>query len=268
LNDKPTQSRWLFLLLLLVAVASLIAIIVLHANQDLQWLVQILSAPFVVSLLGIVVQALLWEQRKQHEQVLQQIRLQHEQFQQEREHALQLGAVSGIAERVFNGYADFCAEYLPEVRTVAENMCGHAPGENGTKYSRQLRDARVKSDHYVWIPDSVDRLLINLEAAMHGMGVDSEMAPTFLANSGLSQDGQKMLKAAYRTFKQLLGIGIEEGAESVESEKSIAGVMKTMKDVLDVDRLTELRRTLIERAVALCPESKVSYSGSEGVQQE
>lgn len=266
MNDKPTQSRWLFLLLLLVAVACLIAIIVLHANQDLQWLVQILSAPFVVSLLGIVVQALLWEQRKQHEQVLQEIQLQHERFQQEREHALQLGAVSGIAERVFDGYADFCAEYLPKVRTVAKEMCRHAPGENGTEYSRQLRDARVKSDHYVWIPDSVDRLLINLEDAMHGMGVDSEMAPTFLADSGLSPDGREMLKAAYRTFKQLLGI--DERAESVESEKSIAGVMKTMKDVLDVDRLTELRRTLIERAVALCPESKVSYSGSEGASQE
>lgn len=265
MNDKPTQSRWLFLLLLLVAVACLIAIIVLHANQDLQWLVQILSAPFVVSLLGIVVQALLWEQRKQHEQVLQEIQLQHERFQQEREHALQLGAVSGIAERVFDGYADFCAEYLPKVRTVAKEMCRHAPGENGTEYSRQLRDARVKSDHYVWIPDSVDRLLINLEDAMHGMGVDSEMAPTFLADSGLSSDGQEMLKAAFRTFKELLGIG--SGAESAESEKSIAGVMKAMKNVLEVDRLTSLRRTLIERALASCPESK-AYLGSEGAEQE
>ncbi|NBB95262.1 MAG: hypothetical protein GVY16_05935 [Planctomycetes bacterium] len=254
MSDKSSQSRWLLIFLLLVATGSLIAIIALHANQDLQWLVQILSAPFVVALLGIVVQALLWEQRKQHEQ-----------FQQEREHALQLGAVSGIAERVFDGYAEFCEEYLKELYNINKKLAEEGPSPACKEYADQLRETRLGKRYYAWIPVEIDQGLSELEGLLWGIGFKNETIKEIKESGYWGERHHFLVDQVFEDWTKLM-YGNEERVEEpdIENRALISNVMLKLKEYLDVEQLNRLRRRLVDRAISSEGVGERADASSEG----
>lgn len=159
------------------------------------------------------------------------------------EHAFGL-ATSHMANVAFDKYAAFCDEYLDAVHKMAGELFREGAGHKTLVAASNLVLIQQKSA--AWIDSATRKNLGGFEDQLRTLGATAE----FVKNAAPKDIGRgPAIKKQYELYKQILGIEPKDGPTKVEDEPiAIEEVIEKIRLLLGTEKLTSLRRKLIDRA--------------------
>jgi len=161
------------------------------------------------------------------------------------EQRFNVGVTSHMANTVFDKHVSFCEEYMASVHATVVSLYQHGPSEHALTSAQQLRDIRIR--HATWITTGMSQDLEAFETQVRKIGAGGQFVAT-AAGPAYAEHRQRRIEEIYETFERLL-----PDIYSKEPGKSDATAQQTMecvRDILDIERLVELRSELIRRAHA------------------
>lgn len=189
--------------------------------------------PAVLALLGALFQ-ILRDQSAFERQLL---------FQQQQQ-AFGLGATSHMANVAFDKHAEFCDKYVAEVHQMVFTLFREGPTQEALKHVSNFADLRRQ--YAAWLPRDVIVGLEPFESAVAKIGSNSYLVAA-LQGTGDPAHG-KAIAEMYATFRDVMGIRSDEPVEG-RPEVAVEAVKERIRAVLDIEKLTTIRRKLIEQAL-------------------
>jgi hypothetical protein len=164
------------------------------------------------------------------------------------EQQFQVGVTSHMSNVVFDKHVVFCEEYMAEVRaTVTTLFRNHADAE-AIVHANRLYD--IRRQHGTWVTSAMSLRLSGFEDAIRKMGAQAHFIEVTSDSPQYAEQRGKAIESVYRAFERILPQyfnGVPE--EGIASES----VEERVREILEIERLVELRTRLIERAHASLP---------------
>jgi hypothetical protein len=157
------------------------------------------------------------------------------------ENAFSIGATSHMASVAFDKHVSFCEEYIAKMAEVTDQLLRIGPKEDALNFANSLLTVRIR--WLVWLTPKTERSLEVFETAVRKLGSDAWL----MRNGGDMEDRPALVKRVVATYSEILGIKDADGVE-VSSERTVQAVVDTLRNILGIGELTELRSKLVERA--------------------
>jgi hypothetical protein len=166
----------------------------------------------------------------------------------ESEYAFSIGATSHIASVAFDKHVEFCEGYVSAVIDVTSQLLRIGPKPEAIDFAQILSDVRRK--WIVWLNPDLDAKLDKFESAINSIGADAWL----LKEDPSVENRAQLIRSVHNTYKQVLGFQGVLADDEVVSERTVRGTVDSLRKLLGIQELTELRLRLVGRASAK-PES-------------
>lgn len=166
---------------------------------------------------------------------------------QDRREFFEVSASGYMAEQVFSRYCDFAEEYTSKVQDVFKKLMAEGDTQAATGYANEL--AKIRVSHTLWLTDDVNERLETIEKILREIGGNQRL---YEARGDLP--GRDLLYESFEKFSQIMhlpgqmGIRNEQRREKIEGE-SLIGIITFLRDTLRVNELTNMRNTVIDKAL-------------------
>jgi hypothetical protein len=160
---------------------------------------------------------------------------------QDSENAFSIGATSHMASVAFDKHVRFCEEYIATMADVTGQLLKSGPKADALDFANSLLTVRIK--WMVWLTPKTEQALEGFEAAVRNLGSD-----TWLLKNDVDMDNRhEVLKRRNAAYFEILGIKDVDSVE-VSSERTVQAVIDTLRNILGIAELTELRSKLVANA--------------------
>jgi hypothetical protein len=159
------------------------------------------------------------------------------------EQQFNLGVTSHMANVVFDKHVVFCEAYIRIVHEAVDALLRSGPSKDALGWATKLNDLRRA--HTPWVPVQVTKELEYFEYELRRMGADNYIAN--MPGVRGTKSGIDANNAMHERFLRLL-LDVIEGSDTEKKGKSAVDVIQLVGEVLDIERLVELRGELVRRA--------------------
>lgn len=193
----------------------------------------IFATPAVLAMIGALFQLL--RDHAAHERSLEL---------QRRQHIFTLGAASHMANKAFDKHAEFCERYMKEVHNTVSTLFREGPTREALRHASDL--VKLREEFAAWLTEDIGKNLFPFEqalrelGAMHGFVQDTTGDPTY------EQQRPKAVEKVWQVFNGVLTLQ----GEKPDDQTAVESVLKRIREVLDIERLINLRKGLIREASA------------------
>jgi len=219
---------FLYLSLSVVAIASVLGAWLLPVNDIAK---TIAGLPFVGALFVALFQLV-----RDHSSFVK------ETAKQQRDHAFVVAASSHMSKVVFDKHVDFSELYVEQLLDILSNLFARGPSKDGIEYVRPLYEIRRK--YRLWVSSTMATTLDDFEHKIVRMGASYGLWEATQYQTGTN----KSLDEAYELFKDIVDIEETDSNKLEIDEKKHKGynlVIKHLQDILGIEKLTELRDSII-----------------------
>lgn len=185
------------------------------------------AVPGATALFSIVYK--FWKDERAHErQVELQVRQQEFAFL----------PASHMASVAYDKHVKFCEEYLEAVNKAVFELWAEGPNVKALGHANLLRDIRDR--HTAWLTREIEEKLFPIEAALRQIGAGSHVLPLVQPGSERS----KIVDDVYGAFGKIT----ESGKENQGSAAAVASITDSLRELLGIKELTELRTEVTKLA--------------------
>lgn len=162
----------------------------------------------------------------------------------------QVGVTSHMSNVVFDKHVVFCEEYVAEVNATVDTLVQKHANLDAVNHANQLYAIRRK--HTTWVTTAMSNRLSGFEDAVRVIGAKAHFVEVTRENPEYAEQRSKAIEFVYAEFQRILPQHFSKQPEDgIGSETIVARV----REMLDIERLVELRTKLIGRAHASLPNS-------------
>lgn len=227
-----------YIILFLVFILAVAASAVMPASDVTK---AVVASPGVVALL-----AALFQLMRDQAAFEKELEIQSRQLQ------FTLGAASHMAEVAFDKHAEFCEKYMDCIHEMMRTLYRHGNTPKALDHAAKFHVLR--EDYATWLTNEIDEKLEVFEQAIRKLGAEAE----FIKNtSGLEEYAEQrsmMINSSYKLFREVLGIEADENTP-INEEHAIKAIKGSLRNILDTEELTSLRKYLIKEACNVLRES-------------
>lgn len=152
-----------------------------------------------------------------------------------------LGVTSHMANVAFDKHVAFCEKYIAKVHHILLTLVREGPTEIGRDLARNLDTIRIEYD--TWITEDITNSLRRFEDAVFSIGTK-----THLSNVGKPDAAQKAQEEADALWGEILG-DLFDKTKTPDENIAVESVKKKIRDILEIEKLTQLRGALINKAI-------------------
>jgi hypothetical protein len=145
---------------------------------------------------------------------------------------------SRMASVAYDKHVKFCEEYLEAVNKAVFELWAEGPNVKALGHANSLRDIRDR--HTAWLTREIEEKLFPIEAALRKIGAGSHVLP--LVQPGLERS--KIVDDVYGAFGKIT----ESGKENQGSTAAVALITDSLRELLGIKELTELRTEVTKLA--------------------
>ena len=185
------------------------------------------AVPGATALFSIVYR--FWKDERAHER---QVELQA------RQQDFAFLPASHMASVAYDKHVEFCEEYLEAVNKAVFELWLEGPNVNALGHANLLRDIRDR--HTAWLTREIEEKLFPIEAALRQIGAGSHVLPLVQPGSQRS----KIVDDVYGAFGKIT----ESGKENQGSAAAVASITDSLRELLGIKELTELRTEVTKLA--------------------
>lgn len=153
-----------------------------------------------------------------------------------------LGITSHMAEVAFDKHVEFCEKYIAEVHKTILTFIREGPTEKGQDHGRNLTGIRIEYD--TWITEDITNSLKHFEDAVFRIGSQTHLAK----QTSRSAVGQTAYEKADALWDDVLG-NLLDKSKKPDENIAVESVKKKIRDILGIEKLTQLRGVLISKAI-------------------
>lgn len=185
------------------------------------------AVPGATALFSIVYK--FWKDERAHER---QVELQA------RQQEFAFLPASHMASVAYDKHVKFCEEYLEAVNKAVFELWAEGPNVKALGHAKSLRDIRDR--HTAWLTREIEEKLFPIEAALRQIGAGSHVLPLVQPGSERS----KIVDDVYGAFGKIT----ESGKENQGSAAAVASITDSLRELLGIKELTELRTEVTKLA--------------------
>ena len=185
------------------------------------------AVPGATALFSIVYK--FWKDERAHER---QVELQT------RQQEFAFLPASHMASVAYDKHVKFCEEYLEAVNKAVFDLWAEGPNTRALGHANSLRDIRDR--HTAWLTREIEEKLFPIEAALRQIGAGSHVLPLVQPGSERS----KIVDDVYGAFGKIT----ESGKENQGSAAAVASITDSLRELLGIKELTELRTEVTKLA--------------------
>jgi len=185
------------------------------------------AVPGATALFSIVYK--LWKDERAHER---QVELQA------RQQDFAFLPASHMASVAYDKHVEFCEEYLEAVNKAVFELWADGPNVKALDHANRLRDIRDR--HTAWLTREIEEKLFPIESALRQIGAGSHVLPLVQPGSQRS----KIVDDVYSAFGKIT----ESGKENEGSAAAVASITDSLRELLGIKELTELRTEVTKLA--------------------
>ena len=174
-----------------------------------------------------------------------QAAFERQQLSQQQQQAFSLGATSHMANVAFDKHAEFCEKYVAEVHSTVETLFREGPTDKALKHVWNF--AELRRHYAAWLPRDVVEGLDPFEKAVNRIGALSYLVDALRGTADLGR--QPAIAEMYDVFREVLEIPGDTPAER-RPHVAIEAVKEQVRAILGIEHLTNLRRRLVQQALA------------------
>jgi hypothetical protein len=145
---------------------------------------------------------------------------------------------SHMASVAYDKHVKFCEEYLEAVNKAVFDLWVEGPNVKALGHANSLRDIRDR--HTAWLTREIEEKLFPIEAALRKIGAGSHVLPLVQPGSERS----KIVDDVYGAFGKIT----ESGKENQGSTAAVASITDSLRELLGIKELTELRTEVTKLA--------------------
>jgi len=145
---------------------------------------------------------------------------------------------SHMASVAYDKHVKFCEEYLEAVNKAVFELWAEGPNVKALGHANSLRDIRDR--HTAWLTREIEEKLFPIEAALRKIGAGSHVLPLVQPGSERS----KIVDDVYGAFGKIT----ESGKENQGSTAAVASITDSLRELLGIKELTELRTEVTKLA--------------------
>lgn len=191
----------------------------------------IFSTPAVLALIGALFQLL-----RDEALYMKNLELQLQQ------HLFNLGAMSHMANVAFDKHVEFCEHYMVEVHKTLSTLFKEGPTKKTLEHANRF--VEIKQEYAAWVTDDISEQLFPFEQALRELGAAKVFVTTIAGEPEYEGQRKMAVKQVWDKFNDILTIRGEQPDEHV----AIEAVKKKLREILDIEDLTKLRKGLILQA--------------------
>jgi hypothetical protein len=154
-----------------------------------------------------------------------------------------LGITSHMAEVAFDKHVEFCEKYIAEAHETLLSFVREGPTKKGVEHGKKLIEIRVAFD--TWITEDIANSLKQFEDAVFRVGTQTQLSES----TAYSDVSQKAYLKADELWYEVLG-NLFDKDKTVNENVAIEPVKKKIREILGIEKLTQLRGVLINKAIA------------------
>jgi len=185
------------------------------------------AVPGATALFSIVYK--FWKDERSHER---QVEIQA------RQQEFAFLPASHMASVAYDKHVKFCEEYLEAVNKAVFDLWVEGPNVKALGHANSLRDIRDR--HTAWLTREIEEKLFPIEAALRKIGAGSHVLPLVQPGSERS----KIVDDVYGAFGKIT----ESGKENQGSTAAVASITDSLRELLGIKELTELRTEVTKLA--------------------
>lgn len=192
----------------------------------------IFASPGILALFGVLYQA--FRDKNTHERSLEL---------QKRQQIFNLGATSHMANVAFDKHVEFCEKYMKEVHETVVTLFREGPTALAMEHANQFHILR--QEYAAWLTDEINGQLFPFEQALRSMGAEEHFIKRTRTSEKHGEQHSKKIDRVYSEFKRLLTL---EQESEPDPEIAVEAVKKKVRNILDIEDLVQLRKSLINEA--------------------
>lgn len=156
--------------------------------------------------------------------------------------AFTMGGASHMSILVFDKHITFCEEYIGSLHDIIQSLFEKGPNPGALENAATL--ARIRKKHTLWIPDDVNRELIEFEDKLYTLGTKEAFIHATIGANHCREKRNAEIESSFEIFDQILGLDKSKNASS-----AIANAIALVKKILGVSELYELRKKMTSVAL-------------------
>jgi hypothetical protein len=168
---------------------------------------------------------------------------QREKDRQQKEHLFGLGAMSHMANTVFDKHVLFCEKYMEEVHTTASALFRNGPTEEALEHA--ARFVAIRQEYSAWTTEDINNQLFPFEQALRSIGADGGYFRSTQGDPGYEESRRAAIKRMWQKFGEVLTVDDDVPDENIAIEE----IKKKIREMLDIENLVTLRKHLIKTAL-------------------
>jgi len=178
------------------------------------------AVPGAASLFSIVYK--FWKDERAHERKVEI---------QARQQDFAFLPASHMASVAYDKHVKFCEEYLEAVNKAVFDLWIEGPTDKALQHANSLRDIRDR--HTAWLTREIEEKLFPIESALRQIGAGSHVLQFVQPGSQRS----KIVDDVFGAFGKIT----ESGKENQGSAAAVASITDSLRELLGIKELTELR---------------------------
>lgn len=193
----------------------------------------IFATPAVLAMIGALFQLL--RDHTAHERSLEL---------QRRQQIFTLGATSHMANKAFDKHAEFCEKYMKEVHNTVSTLFRKGPTREALDHASNL--AKLREEFAAWLTEDIGGKLSPFETALRELGAMQGFVQDTIDDAAYKQQRPKVIKKVWEIFSGVLTLQ----GEKPDDQTAVESVLKKIREILDIEKLINLRKGLIREASA------------------
>jgi len=157
-----------------------------------------------------------------------------------------VGVTSHMANMVFDKHVAFCEEYMAEVQATVDKLIAEHASPAAIEHANRLYEIRRR--HATWVTTAMSQRLEGFEFAVRKLGAKAQFIDRTAGRPIYADARSRTIEKVAADFERILPRLFDEvGADDAIASET---VIQRVREILDIERLVELRIRLIGRAHA------------------
>lgn len=224
------KKEWTYSALFVVMAASL-SLVVFGTGELIK---ELAGVPLILALVAALFQIVRDQSAHERSELLMQY-----------QNSFAIGATSHMANVAFDKHAEFCEEYIKESYAALQTIFREGPTSDALSHATAL--ARIRERFAVWLTAKIENDLQPFETALQQMGASAGYVDSTVGDRTATQR-KEHIDRMYKILAKLTNLKEWEG-EELTDELAISTQIQQLRSILGTDELSELRQSLLIRAV-------------------
>ena len=163
---------------------------------------------------------------------------------QQKQQIFTLGATSHMANRAFDKHSEFCERYMKEVHNTVTTLFRDGPTQKALEHAREL--VNLRQEFAAWLTEDIGKNLFPFEQALRDLGATHGFVQSTSGAAGYEQQRSRAVEKVWQEFNKVLTLQ----GEKPDDQAAVESVLKRIREILDIEKLLNLRKGLIREASA------------------